>query len=267
MSERLTVTSGDAKLAVRIDGDAALPWIILSNSLASDMTMWDDQMADLTKLRRVLRYDTRGHGASSAPPAPYDFGKLVGDVTAVMDHLQIASADILGLSLGGMTALGLGLDHQDRVKKLICCDARGDFPPPAIALWEDRIKAVRSGGLAAITDGTLERWFTEKTRELRPDVVARIRAMIESTSVEGYCGCAAALQGLDYRRRLPGLRRRTLYITGDADSGAPVDVVQEMAAATPGSQCVVIPGAAHISNIDNTAVYNETVCSFLQSAR
>ena len=126
MSARLEVPAGDATLAARIDGDPGLPWLMLSNSLAADMTMWDDQLPDLVRLRRVVRYDTRGHGASSAPPGPYDLARLAADAVAVLDRLAIPAADHLGLSLGGMTGVGLGLLHPARLRRLICCDARGD---------------------------------------------------------------------------------------------------------------------------------------------
>ena len=264
MNTALKITSGQATLNVRIDGEPGLPWAILSNSLASDLTMWDDQMAALTKLRRVVRYDTRGHGASSPAPGLYDFPMLTGDVIAILDHLEIAAADVLGLSLGGMTALGLGLDHPARVRKLICCDARASFPAPAIAAWDDRIKAVTAGGMAAVVEETLPRWFTEAGRRDRPDLAARARAMMLATSVAGYCSCAAALKTLNYFNRLPAMTRPTLYICGDADPGSPPDAMREMAAATPGAGFALIPNAAHIANMENVPEFNRVVCGFLQ---
>jgi 3-oxoadipate enol-lactonase len=260
-----TVVAADASLAVRIDGDAGLPWLILSNSLATDMTMWDAQVADLSRLRRVVRYDTRGHGRSSAPPGPYDFPRLVDDIVAIMDHLDIASTDVMGLSLGGMTALGLGLDHPERVRRLICCDARAEFPPAAIAGWDQRIKAVTTGGMAAILDETLAR-FSADTHRDRPDVIAHGRQMVLETSVTGYCGCAAALKTLDYFRRLPGLEKPTLYLVGAEDAGAPATAMRAMAEATPAAEFVVVPGAAHIANMDNVAAFNASVSAFVSKA-
>ncbi len=263
MTINLNVLAGSASLAVAVDGAEGLPWLIVSNSLATNKSMWDDQLADLMRLRRVVRYDTRGHGVSSAPAGAYDFAGLTADVIAIMDHLRIAQADVLGLSLGGMTALGLGLDHPDRINKVICCSARADFPPAAIAAWDDRIKAVSDGGMAAVVEGTLGRWFTEATHKERPAVVERARQMILSTSVAGYCGCVQALKGLDYLRRLPQLRKPALFVAGASDSSAPPAAMREMAANTAGACYLEIPNAAHIANMENVALFNQAVFDFL----
>jgi 3-oxoadipate enol-lactonase len=266
MTTQLTVSAEDAKLAIRVDGDSALPWLIVSNSLSANMSMWDEQMPVLTKLRRVVRYDTRGHGHSTASPGPYSFELLKHDIITIMNHLKIPSADILGLSLGGMTALGFGLAHPNRVNTIICCSARADFPPPVIASWDERIELVTIGGMAAIAEGTLTRWFTEKTRLERPELVDRVRKMIISTSVDGYCGCAAALKTLDYRRRLPSLKKSVFYLAGSQDGAASPDAMRDMAEATPQSMFDVIPDAAHITNMERVQSFNEKICNFIRKA-
>ena len=124
------VKARDADLLVRIDGPQGKPWILLSNSLATDLHMWDDQIAFLTQTHRVVRYDTRGHGQSTAPRGPYDFDMLVADMLAVLDHVGAERADIMGLSLGGMTALGLGLAHPGRVRRMVACRARWSAGSP-----------------------------------------------------------------------------------------------------------------------------------------
>ncbi|MCJ8141841.1 alpha/beta fold hydrolase [Ancylobacter sp. A5.8] len=261
------VTSGDAEIAVRIDGAEHLPWIVLSNSLAADLTMWDDQIPFLTRSYRVLRYDTRGHGKSSAPAGPYSFDILVGDLLAVMDHFAIRQADILGLSMGGMTALGLALGHPERVGRLICADARADAPPPFVAGWEQRIAAVEAGGMAAILSGTMERWFTAATRKQRPEVVDRAARMLLSTSPVGYIGCANALRGLDYLRHLQRMQPPTLYIVGAEDGAAPADAMRNMAAATPGGQFEILPAVAHVANMEDVDGFNTAVANFLNISR
>lgn len=264
---RVTVTSGTARLSARVDGEEGRPWLVVSNSLASDLTMWDDQIPTLTRTHRVVRYDTRGHGRSSAPEGPYDFPMLVADFVAVMDHFGIRSADIMGLSLGGMTCLGVGLAHPDRVERLVCADARADAPPPFVASWDQRIAAVAQGGMAAVLDGTLERWFTGKTRQERPDVVERARAMILATSTTGYIGCAEALKGLDYLKDLGRMRAATLYVVGGEDMGAPPDAMRAMAAATPGAEFALIEGAAHVANMEDPAAFDAIVADFLVATR
>lgn len=260
---QITVTSGDAELNVHVDGAETLPWIVLSNSLAADLTMWDDQMATLTRTHRVLRYDTRGHGGSSAPPGAYSFDMLVGDMVAVMDHLGVERADILGLSLGGMTALGLGLEHPGRVGRLICADARADAPPPFVEGWNQRIAAVTADGMQAVLGGTMERWFTAASRARRPDLAERAARMVLGTSAAGYVGCAHALKGLDYLRRLPAMKIDTLYIVGAEDTGAPPDAMRAMAAATPGARLEMLPGVAHIANMEDAAGFNAAIAGFL----
>ncbi|WP_425104774.1 alpha/beta fold hydrolase [Ancylobacter sp.] len=261
------VISGDAEIAVRIDGATHLPWIVLSNSLAADLSMWDDQIPFLTRSYRVLRYDTRGHGKSSAPAGPYSFDILIGDLVAVMDHFGIKQADILGLSMGGMTALGLGLRYPERVGRLICADARADAPPPFVAGWDQRIAAVEAGGMAAILSGTLERWFTAATRETRPEVVDRAARMVLSTSPVGYIGCANALKGLDYLRHLKRMAPPTLYLVGAEDGAAPADAMRQMAAETPRGRFDMLPAAAHIANMEDVAGFNRAVGDFLDISR
>ncbi|MBH0238658.1 alpha/beta fold hydrolase [Methylobrevis albus] len=266
-STTTTVRSGDADLFVRIDGDAGLPAIILGNSLAADHRMWDDQIPMLTRSRRVVRYDTRGHGQSTAPEGPYSFPMLVADMIAVLDALDIDRADVMGLSLGGMTALGVGLEHPGRVGRLICADARADNPPPFVAFWDQRIAAIREGGIEAILAGTLDRWFTVTEREKRPDLAERSSAMILATSPDGYIACAEALKGLDYLRRLPQMQPETLFIVGSEDMGAPPDAMRAMAAATPGSRFVVLPGSAHIANMEDPAGFDAAIAEFLDAGR
>lgn len=260
---RETVVSGPAQLSIRIDGAAGRPWLLVSNSLAADLHMWDDQIPLLTRTHRVVRYDTRGHGQSSAPEGPYSFDLLVADMLAVLDHVGAAKADVLGLSLGGMTALGLGLQHPGRVGRMIVCDARADNPPPFVASWDDRIAAIEAGGMAAIVDGTLARWFTE---DCAPAVRERAREMILATSVTGYTGCARALQGLDYLNDLPAMKVPVLYLVGAEDMGAPKEAMAAMAEATPGSEFVVLPGLAHVPNMEDPAAFAAPVGKWLEKS-
>jgi 3-oxoadipate enol-lactonase len=260
---RLSVPANGAVLSARIDGDAGKPWLLLSNSLAADLTMWDDQIDWLTRTHRVLRYDTRGHGHSTAPDGPYSFDLLVADMVALLDHVGADRADVMGLSLGGMTALGLGLGHPARVRRMVVCDARADAPPPFVQSWDDRIAAIRAGGMAAVADGTLARWFTPAADPAAP---ARARTMILTTSPTGYEGCANALKGLDYLRHLGGMTVPVLYVVGAEDMGAPPAAMRGMADATPGARFVEIPATAHVPNMENPAAFAAAVGDWLGGA-
>ena len=167
-----TVSLSGVDIATYVDGEPGRPWIVLSNSLAADSSSWEHQLSLLTQNFRVLRYDTRGHGRSSVPEGPYTFEHLTGDVLGLMDHYGIEKADFLGLSMGGMTGLGLAIDHPSRVTRLICCDARSDAPPPFVDNWTARIASVESAGnMAPVAAFNKERWFTPAFIASHPQVI------------------------------------------------------------------------------------------------
>jgi 3-oxoadipate enol-lactonase len=251
------------RLFTRVDGEGDKPWLVLSNSLGADHTMWDAQIPLLTERYRVIRYDTRGHGRSDAPPAPYSFDDLIGDVVAVMDRHGASRASYMGLSLGGMTGLGLALKHPDRVERLVCCDARADNPEPFVKSWDDRIAIVNEKGTAGLVAGTVERWLTPDFRSAHPEVEAKLAAQIRGTSAEGYKGCAAALKTLSFQKDLGRLTVPTLYIDGAEDSAAPIPAMQAMADATPGGRLAIVPDAAHIANVNNPQGFAEALRGFL----
>lgn len=257
------VDRGGFRLAASVHGAVGAPWLVLSNSLGATRAMWADQIALFSATYRVLAYDTRGHGASDAPPGPYSFHDLVDDVVALMDQAEAPTASFVGLSLGGMTGLGLALDHPDRLEKLVCCDARADAPPAFVKGWDDRLAAIESGGLAAILAGTMERWFVDEWRTANPERLARFEADFLATSLTGYHGCVAALKTLDFAERLPDMKVPTLFVVGAKDMGAPPPAMRAMADATPGARFAEIPDAAHLPNIDARDAFDRVVGEFL----
>jgi 3-oxoadipate enol-lactonase len=258
------VRSNGVNLATIVDGDEGRPWMVLMNSLGATAGSWDAQVAALTRTHRLLRYDARGHGRSAAPPGPYGFDDLMADTIGLMDHFGIARADLLGLSLGGMTALGLAIEHGDRVNRVICCDARADAPEPFVASWDARIAAIRSaGGMTGVLDGTLERWFTPACD---PAVVEAAAAMILGTDPDGYVACAAALKRLDFKRSLHTIGSPVLYVCGAQDQASPPAAMREMAALTPGSTYAAIDPGAHLCPMENPARFNAVVTDWLASS-
>ena len=251
------------RLAAYVSGRADGKWIVLSNSLAANAAMWEPQLPLLEKRYRVLRYDTRGHGGSDAPRPPYSFADLVGDVVALMDHFGIERADYMGLSLGGMTGLGLALAHPERVDRLVCCDARADNPPPFVAMWDARIAAISRGGMEAILDATLERWFSADFASRDPAGLAAAGEMVLATDPQGYRGCAEALKTLDYLKDLGAMKVPVLYVVGSEDMGAPPATMRAMAEATPGAEFVAVADAAHIANMDRPAGFGRAIATFL----
>lgn len=262
MNGRITLRS-EVALNIRIDGDKDKPWLILSNSLGANLSMWEPQMPALTNAYQVLRYDTRGHGDSDVPPGPYSFDDLTGDVLELMDAVGIAETSFMGLSMGGMTGLGLAIHHADRIKCVVCADGRADAPQPFREMWDQRMAAVEAGGLEAIADGTLATWLTEDWRNANPDATAAIRSMVAGNDPRGYIACCQALRQLDYLRLLGGAKVPVLYVGGSEDKGAPPEVMQAMADATPGGSFHEIPGAAHVANINAPAAFDAAIAGFL----
>lgn len=262
MSGKVALSSG-LTLNTAVDGPEGKDWIVLSNSLGANLTMWEPQIELLTRRYRVLRYDTRGHGASDAPEGPYDFAELVADVVALMDAHDIGKAAFMGLSMGGMTGLGLALDHPERVSRVVCADGRADAPEPFRAMWDQRMAVVKEKGLAGIVDGTLGSWFTEAWREAHPDEVADIRSMVLGNDPAGYIACCQALKRLDYLRHLGKVTVPILFVGGSEDKGANPDVMRQMAAATPGGAFGEVPDAAHVANINQPEAFNACIAEFL----
>jgi 3-oxoadipate enol-lactonase len=256
---RVRIPGGE--LAVRDHGGADRPYLIALHALGADHRMWDEQVDLFSRTHRLLLLDARGHGESAAPDAPYELEQLVCDVIAVMDAQGIARADILGLSMGGMTALGMGLAHPGRVNRLIVCDARADAPPAFRQGWDERSAAVRRGGIETVIEGTLGRWFTP---DCPPNVVERARAMMRATSAEGYVGCAMALKELNYLPQLHAMSLPVLYLRGSEDGSAPAETMAEMVTRTPHSTLRTIPGAGHLPNMENPAAFAAAVSDWLR---
>lgn len=246
------------------DGPRDAPVLLFSNSLGANLGMWQPQADHFAGQYRVIRYDQRGHGASEVPPGPYSFEQLADDVVALMDALDIARAHFVGLSMGGMTALALGLEHADRFDSLTPCNCVAGYGADGLRVWDERIAAIEAGGLEPLLDATLERWFTAPTRASRPHDMAAVRAMVAATPVPGYLGCCGALKQLDYVDRLARITLPTLFVAGTHDQGAPAAVMRDMHAAVPGSRYVELD-AAHVSNLERPQEFNRALDEFLDT--
>ena len=246
----------------RWDGPEDGPVVMLSNSLASNLTMWEPTLPALTGAGyRVLRYDSRGHGNTAVPDGPYTMELLAADVLALMDALALERVHFCGLSKGGMIGQTLGARHGDRLRSLTLCDTAAISPLP----WDDRIAATRAGGMESVVDGTLERWITPEGRASMPEWVEKIRAMILDTPVEGYCGSIAAIRDMDQRESIRAIETPTHVIVGEEDFGTPVEASQLIHQRIAGSKLTLVPKAAHLSNIDQPEAFNEALLGFLKA--
>ena len=243
-------------------GPADAPVVMLSNSLGTRLEMWDPQMAALANYR-VLRYDSRGHGRSEAPPGPYSIGLLGQDALALLDALGIAQVHFCGLSKGGMVGQWLGSHHGDRLLSLTLCATAARIG--SAELWNQRIEQSAHEGMAALVDGVTERWFTAGYRAAPRPEVDQVRAMILATPAQGYGGCCAAIRDMDQSEAVRAIRTPTLLIAGADDPATTIDMMRALHERIPGARLVEIPQAAHLVNIEQSERFNRTLTEFLDA--
>lgn len=260
MTERHAMIDG-LRFAYRFEGPEDAPAVMLCNSLASDMTMWDSQLPELAGRYRVLRYDRRGHGRTEASPPPYSIERLAGDALALLNLLRLERVHFVGLSLGGMVGQYLGRHRPDRLRSLTLAATSPHMPPPE--MWQERVAIARNAGITDLVDLTLERWFTAGFRDRHGDRVDRVRRMIQGTSVDGYAGCCLAIAEMDQRADVGGIRTPTLIIVGREDPATPVSVSEFMHGTIEGSELAVIEDAAHLVNIEQPDAFNTALLGFL----
>ncbi|MEZ5911777.1 MAG: 3-oxoadipate enol-lactonase [Paracoccaceae bacterium] len=251
---------GDVQLHYRIDGDTKGAPVVFANSLGTDLRLWDQVLPYLPAGLRIIRYDMRGHGLSSCPPAPYAMGALVRDAERLLDALSVRDCAFVGLSIGGMVAQGLAVKRLDQMRAMVLSNTAARIG--TAAMWQTRIDAVRAGGIEAIADAVMERWFSRAFRS-QPELAAW-RAMLTRTPEEGYCGCSAAIAGTDFYTTTAGLGLPTLAIAGSEDGATPPDLVRETAELVKGHRFHLIRGAGHLPCVEKPAEFAATLSGFLR---
>jgi 3-oxoadipate enol-lactonase len=249
------------RLHYRIDGGVG-PWLIFCNSLGTDHTMWDQQVAGLAHQFRILRYDQRGHGASGTPPGPYTIGELGADVLALLDALHIEKAHFCGLSIGGLTGQWLAINAAHRFNHMaLCATAAHIGSAPG---WAKRSDDVQAGGLLSIASATQDRWFTPEYVRSAAEVVGRTIDSFVSTSVEGYIGCCSALASADFSSHLPRITNAVLAIAGGDDSVCPPVQLAEIAHNVQHGELCILPGR-HMVNMESATEFNLSLSRFFAS--
>ncbi len=261
----MQITVNDIAINYRFDGPEDAPVVTFSNSLATTLAMWAPQVAALADRYRILRYDTRGHGATSAPDGPYALADLARDTRLLLEALGIARTHFVGLSLGGMIAQMLAIHHPEMLASVSLCDTTSRMPPETDGAWDARIATAETEGMSALVDGTLERWFTAPFRAAGAAAVDQVRAAILATPAAGYAGCCHAIRGLDLTDRLAAVEMPTLIVVGADDMGTPVAASEAMHARIAGAELVVIDDAAHLSNLEQPAAFNRALGDFLDA--
>ncbi|HEX4330234.1 MAG TPA: alpha/beta fold hydrolase [Burkholderiales bacterium] len=238
------------------------PWVVMSHSLACDSRMWENEIKALSKRYKVLALDTRGHGGTDAPAGDYTLDTLADDIKGAFDALGVKDPHWIGLSMGGIIAQFAALKYPGIFKSMVLADTTSGYAPNAAALWAERIANVRAKGVGAIVQGTLERWFTEPFRKSHPEVIDKVGGWIAQTPANGFCGCAAALPTINVTARLQELKVPTLVICGEQDMGTPPAMAQAIHQNLPGAELVMIPNAAHLSNMEQPAAFLAAVEKF-----
>jgi 3-oxoadipate enol-lactonase len=252
----------DVKLRYEFAGPDQAPVLLLSNSLGTNLAMWNPQMPEFSRTFRILRYDMRGHGQSQVTPGPYTIPQLSADVLDLLDALAIDKADFCGLSMSGMIGMELALHAAHRLRKLVVCNTAPRLGTPGA--WNARIQNVQAGGMKAVADAVIERWFTPEFRAASPAVVESTRQMLLNTPPDGYAASCASIRDMDATSLISNIRVPTLIIHGTRDPVTAPDDGQKMAAAIPGAQLVNLP-VAHMSNIEAAAAFTIAVAKFLQA--
>lgn len=252
-----------ARTHYRLEGPASAPVIVFSNSLGTNFSMWDAQALALSARFRVLRYDTRGHGQSSVTPGPFSITQLGRDVVQLLDSLQIERAHFCGLSMGGMIGMWLGVYAANRLNRLVLSNTAAKIGTPEI--WNARIDAVRQGGMAAIAEAIIQRWFTPAFIAAAPEKIEQTHRMILSTPPDGYAANCAAIRDMDQRQTISHIAAPTLVIAGSQDPVTTPADARFIAQRIAGAQTVELD-AAHLSNIEAAAGFTEVLSQFLAAA-
>jgi 3-oxoadipate enol-lactonase len=224
---------------------------------------WDWLLPLLDRRFRVLRYSLRGHGKSEVSPGPYTLEMLADDIAGLLDCLGIERTHLIGLSIGGMIAQSFALHHPLRLERLVIASSMCELPSGADEVWLNRLETVARGGVAALAEATLTRWFTAEFATLQPETVARVRNMLEASSSEGYSGCAEAIRHMDIAHHIHAIRNPTMVLVGRQDPGTPVEASEQIHARIPGSQLEIVDPGSHQLPIERAQRFAELVSTFL----
>jgi len=240
------------------------PVVVLSNSLGATHRMWDNQLEALDERFRVVRYDTRGHGDSPVPDGSYSIDDLTDDVVALLDRLDVAHAHVVGLSLGGMTAMRLAARNPERVDRMVLLCTAAQLPPAEN--WLERADMVRTKGSGAVAESVVARWFTPGYLSAHPDIRTTHERMVAGTSAQGYAGCCEVIAKMDLRQELSSIGAPTLAIAGADDPATPPALLKEIVAGIPDSRLLVVEQAAHLANAERPATVTPALIAHLEDS-
>jgi 3-oxoadipate enol-lactonase len=250
-------------LWVEVEGPQHAPPLILSNSLGTNLHMWDAQVSAFAQHFRVVRYDRRGHGRSGVPAGPYTMERLGRDALAVADGLGLATFHWCGLSMGGMEGVWLAANAPARVGRLVVANTSCHFADRRV--WDEGIAAIRANGLDTLAGRIVALWFSADFRARAPALVAPMAAMLAATPAQGYIACCEAIRDMDHRDLLSRIGAPTLVIAGRRDQATPLATAQLIHNRIAGAKLTILE-AAHMSNVEEPRAFADAVLAFLTRA-
>jgi 3-oxoadipate enol-lactonase len=254
--------SGGARIDYSIAGAATAPTLLFINSIATTRDLWARQVPRLSKSFRVITYDARGHGFSQVTAGDYTVEQLGRDALAILDAAGVESAHVCGISLGGITAMWLGVHAPRRIRSLVLANTAARIG--SLEMWTERIAFVKQQGMATLADLTMPRWFTDGFRAREPHTIEQFRTMVAACPKEGYLSCSAALRDEDLREAIAGIRCPVLCIAGNADPATPPEALQFIHERIAGSKMLLLD-AAHLTNVEQHEAFTKAVTEFIPS--
>jgi 3-oxoadipate enol-lactonase len=254
--------SNGARIDYSIAGAATAPTLLFINSIATTRELWTRQVPRLSKSFRVITYDARGHGFSQVTAGDYTIEQLGRDALAILDDAGVESAHVCGISLGGITAMWMGVNAPRRVKSLVLANTAARIG--SVEMWTERIAFVKQQGMATLADLTMPRWFTDDFRAREPQTIEQFRAMVAACPKEGYLSCCAALRDEDLRDAIAGIRCPVLCIAGIADPATPPEALQFIHERIRESKMLPLD-AAHLTNVEQHEAFNAALLDFVKS--
>jgi 3-oxoadipate enol-lactonase/4-carboxymuconolactone decarboxylase len=255
------IEANGAQLFYDLTGPTAAPVVAFSNSLGTTLEMWDAQVRALASRYRCLRYDTRGHGRSPAAHEPLTIDALADDLAGLLDAVGVETVHIVGLSLGGMTAQAFAVRYPQRTESLVLMATSAHLPPPET--WDQRVQLVLAGGMTAVVDTVVARWFTADTLALSPETVELVRNRFLDIDPKGYAACCLAVRDMDLRAQIGAVEAPTLVVAGEDDPVTPLEMAEDIVSRIPGAELTVVPEAAHLLAVEQPDAVNELLAAFL----
>lgn len=254
--------SDGARIDYSTAGDPAAPALLFINSIATTRELWARQVPRMSKSFHVITYDARGHGYSQVTAGDYTIEQLARDALAILKDAGVERAHVCGISLGGLTAMWLGVHAPRRINSLVLANTAARIG--TVEMWNERIAFVRQRGMATLADITMPRWFTDGFRAREPQTVEHFRGMVATCPMEGYLGCCAALRDEDLREAVSSIGCPTLCIAGTADPATPPESLQFIHERIAGSKLVALD-AAHLTNVEQHQQFNGELLTFLEA--